>query len=222
MHFSPQVFVIKGITKCNLNKVSRYKDKLYKKDSVQRFVHDSDKIRAIISEILIRSIYCTISKKANDEIVFMKNDFGKPYINNSDDFYFNISHSSDLVVCAIDYNEVGVDVEVIQHLDNDILKRISTEKEYSILKTKENIDEYSICLWTRKEAYLKYLGTGLSEEIQSIDVINNENLDKKVQLYTKVLGEYSLSLCIEKSIDLDTIITEISINDLLAMYKKFA
>jgi 4'-phosphopantetheinyl transferase len=221
MEFSPQVFVIKGISKCNINKVSIYQDKLYKKDAVQRLVYDSDKIRAIISEILIRSIYCSISKKVNDEIVFMKNEFGKPYIKNSEDFCFNISHSSDLVVCAIDHNEIGVDVEVIQKLDNGTLKIICTENEYSILRTKENIHEFGIAIWTQKEAYLKYLGTGLSKEVKSFDVINKKNIDKNVQLYTKIIDEYSLSLCIEKNIDFDKIITEISIDKLLSMYNGF-
>ena len=44
---------------------------------------------------------------------FEKNQYGKPYLSEHPDFYFNISHSGEYVLCAIDNNPIGVDIEEV-------------------------------------------------------------------------------------------------------------
>ena len=49
------IFIIRGINDYNINKLEGYVNKLYKRDRIYRLLHDGAKVRAIISEILIRA-----------------------------------------------------------------------------------------------------------------------------------------------------------------------
>lgn len=85
----------------------------------------------------------------------------KPYIKN---IYFNISHSLNMVAIVISSEECGIDIECINQMKN--IERI--KKHFNIDSDLEFYEK-----WTRKEAYLKKLGTGIKisslfEEVQGI------------------------------------------------------
>lgn len=99
--------------------------------------------------------------------------FGKPYYENNSVF-FNISHSQDKIALIFsDYGEVGIDIEKVPKFNIfDELKNVFTlkEKEYlKHLKKKESSSE-SIRLWTEKEAYLKFLGKGITNGLTNFSV----------------------------------------------------
>ncbi|MHB8170251.1 MAG: 4'-phosphopantetheinyl transferase family protein [Thermincolia bacterium] len=54
-------------------------------------------------------------------------------------FQFNISHSGDLVVCAVDYQPVGIDVELIDKPHLEVAERFFTRDEYRDLISKEGL-----------------------------------------------------------------------------------
>lgn len=59
--------------------------------------------------------------------------FSKPYIKNSNDLYFNISHSCDWIICAWSNHEIGVDLENIRHIDLDIARVQFCNDEYTYI-----------------------------------------------------------------------------------------
>lgn len=136
-----------------------------KKYKVEKFVNKKDKIRTVIGEILIRTIIVENLKISNKYIRFNKNQYGKPYLKEYTNFNFNISHSGDYVVCAIDDKPIGIDVEEVKHIDyEEIAKNFFTTKEFEYivnrhLKFKLN-RFYEI--WTLKESYIKCCGKGVS------------------------------------------------------------
>lgn len=217
-----RVFII-DINNYNIDKLTPYVKGLYKKGKIDRFKFNADKVRAIISEILIRTIYCESKNKINDEITFVENEFGKPFIKGSEGFNFNISHSGGLVVGIFDNDEVGVDVEHIKELNIDIARNFCTDNEYSCILSKDQSckKQFIISIWTLKEAYIKYLGTGLVTSLQSFDVINKENIDPKVNLYCRRIGEYMLGICIKKYINLNQCLEEITVENLIERYNKY-
>lgn len=218
----PKIIVV-NINNYNIDDLLTYTDKLYKKDRIDRFKFNDDKVRSIISEMLIRTIYCETTNKLNKDIVFCENKYGKPFIKGSEAFCFNVAHSYDFVTGVFDNEDVGVDIEAIQGLNIDIAKSFCTDNEYnSILQQDKNkILESIISIWVLKESYMKYLGTGLSESIQSFDVITKENIPPNVMLHKKKNNNYILGICSKKQLDLDNCIEELSITELLKKYKEF-
>jgi phosphopantetheinyl transferase (holo-ACP synthase) len=109
---------------------------------------------------------------------FLKNENGKPYIEN-DGVHFSLSHTHGLAVCVVADTPVGVDCERIDaKSEADMQKfanRFFVENEINTLKNGgySPLDFYKI--WTGKEAVIKKRGSNMSD-IKKIDV-TQENLE---------------------------------------------
>ncbi|MDO4318013.1 MAG: 4'-phosphopantetheinyl transferase superfamily protein [Lachnospiraceae bacterium] len=90
------------------------------------------------------------------------NCYGKPYLEDGRCFY-SLSHSEELLVCAVSDVEVGADVEVCRPLRQDISRKILSDAEYeSYLRLpEEEKNDWLIRVWTEKESIGKLLGTGI-------------------------------------------------------------
>lgn len=98
----------------------------------------------------------------------------KPRIQNVDNLYFNLSHSGDYIVCAISDKNVGIDIQKISTLKNDIAKRFFTESENNYLATlssNEKENEF-FRIWAIKEAFIKYTGEGIARILNSFNISN--------------------------------------------------
>lgn len=148
-----------------------------KQKRISQFLNSKDAERAIISDILIRNVITSKFGIRNDKIIFNKNKWGKPFLENFNQFHFNISHSGDWVVCAIGNFEVGIDVEKIQYIDLDIPKRFFAKEEYDFLLNQDEYNRvgYFYDLWTLKESYVKAVGKGLYIPLNSFSVNIKKN-----------------------------------------------
>ncbi len=175
---------------------------------VKKFINKKDKIRTLIGEILIRTIIIENLKIDNKHIRLSKNPYGKPYLKEYPNFNFNISHSGDYVLCAIDDKPIGVDVEEIKHLEfEEIAKNFFTTREFEYIVNEDSkfqLDRFYE-LWTLKESYIKCCGQGLSIPLESfsikinkyknIKVINNnKNREHTFKLFDIELG-YKVAVC---------------------------
>ena len=139
---------------------------------VNRFRFMDDKKRTVAGEILARKAvaeWCDVSEKS---IVFDKTETGKPYAKGLP-VEFNISHSGDMVVCAVDDKPVGIDIEEIRPMDLKVAKHVCTDDELIYLfgytpteqdfayTTDHGLLTRFFKLWTSKEAYGKCMGFGL-------------------------------------------------------------
>ena len=152
-----------------------------KKQKVSRFHFDDDKKRSVIGEMLAKKAveeFCGVSA---EDIILRAGENGKPYAENAD-VNFNISHSGNLVVCAVHDKPVGIDVEQIRNIELKVAKRVYTHNELFYLFG-FNPAEEDFCLvpdekmrlrffelWTAKEAYLKYTGEGILAELKTLEV----------------------------------------------------
>lgn len=87
---------------------------------------------------------------------------GKPYFLDRPDLCFSYSHTGDLVLCAVGSRPLGADVEAV-------VPRRAALPTYSF--SREEADRWRslggnwpafYTVWTRKEAWSKYTGEGLS------------------------------------------------------------
>lgn len=92
----------------------------------------------------------------NPEIIY--NEFGKPYLKNNKEVFFNISHTKKIVVCVLANKEVGIDVEEVRTYDKKIIDKILNEEEKQKIKDDKDFIKY----WTIKEAVCKCEGTGIA------------------------------------------------------------
>nr|WP_237391871.1 4'-phosphopantetheinyl transferase superfamily protein [Paenibacillus dendrobii] len=91
--------------------------------------------------------------------------------------HFNISHSGEWVVCALDSLPVGVDVEEIKEAPFEISKRFFSREERTFLfnEAEEVRNESFYYIWTLKESYIKAIGQGLSYGLESFTVLPGSN-----------------------------------------------
>ena len=90
------------------------------------------------------------------------------------EFCFNIAHSSKLVLLAVGRDEVGVDVEKMRYVENllDMARENFSKVEYATLQRCDEADRLNAFYrcWTRKEAFVKALGTGSPSLLRAFDV----------------------------------------------------
>ena len=146
-----------------------------KKRRVDRFRFEDDKKQTVVGEMLARRAISKWCGVPEESIVFEIAEHGKPYAKDLN-VEFNISHSADMVVCAVDTNPVGVDIEKIRSVDLNTAKRIFNKDEIRyIFECLPDVEDYNhylsdaplqrfFELWTKKEAYGKLLGVGLFTE----------------------------------------------------------
>lgn len=128
------------------------------------FLKAEDKMRGIGAGLLLKYIFDNNHIKYDDLRI---NQYGKPYIENSQAIRFNISHSGDFVVCTFGNDESGVDIEKEVNCI-DVAKRFFTKEEYQRI-AHGDIDMFTR-IWTLKEAYIKELGVGFSIPLNSFEV----------------------------------------------------
>jgi len=109
----------------------------------------------------------------------------KPYLKGHD-LHFNISHSKDLVVCAIAEYPLGIDIEFNDpdiH-DPDFTFQM-TSNEFRKIQDSENKIKAFFTYWTRKEAVIKAHGAGMMLPLDSFEVINDECRIEGEKFFTK-------------------------------------
>ena len=126
-----------------------------------------------------------------------KGAHGKPYFKGSN-IYFNISHTEALQAVAIGKSEVGVDIEKIRDVNLQVASRFSNE-EYDYVMEAESSNRF-FEIWTKKEAYLKYLGTGISGGLKSFSV-----LDLPIKIMTFKKDDYIISICSESDFKIEVV-----------------
>lgn len=161
----------------NSDKVDKYIDILSDEEKNKAFSFRFSDVRGryIISHAALRLLLSEYLGKSFAEISFYTNKKGKPYIKSNHGIYFNLSHSHKISVVAISKEqEIGIDIEYLLRKINlkDIARRFFTIKENEKLDAlPENLKKEAFFrCWTRKEAYLKAKGFGISVSLKSVEV----------------------------------------------------
>ena len=139
-------------------------------DRARRFVRNVDQDRYLLGHLKMREILADYVGVGARELRFATGEFGKPELvkeQNPKKISFNISHSGErLLLGIVREARIGVDIEEIrpESATLDVAERFFTANENRDLRTlrgSEQVEGFFRC-WTRKEAYLKALGCGLS------------------------------------------------------------
>jgi 4'-phosphopantetheinyl transferase len=93
-----------------------------------------------------------------------KTEYGKPYLADYPEIFFNLSHSEGITACITEERECGIDCEKVREYRPNVMKRAFSEKEREMIENapENERDLLFFTLWTLKEAYIKAIGKGLS------------------------------------------------------------
>lgn len=134
-------------------------------------------------------------------------EYGKPFIEGCP--AFSLSHSKTAIAVAVASSvaegEIGIDIECIdRRLDDGLIRRTMNDEEQHRIALSDDKARAFIRLWTQKESYLKYVGTGIID-----DLTGALNAAREVALITYEPADrnYICTLCVGLgSVDLKRLI----------------
>jgi 4'-phosphopantetheinyl transferase len=143
-----------------------------------RFVHDRDRSRFIVTRARLRRLLAERLDVRPESVELAYGAHGKPALAPrlaGATLRFNVSHCDDVAVFAFaSGREVGIDVEAVRVMEDadDVAARFFSRAEndaYRALDPRDRPQGFFNC-WTRKEAFVKALGSGLSHPLDRFDV----------------------------------------------------
>ena len=134
-----------------------------------RFRFERDRERFIVAHGVLRDLISRYLEVEPGQISYACNEFGKPDLSPKfgSRLNFNLSHSAGIALIAITADaDVGIDVERIrtrfEYADFARFFFSAAENEYLMNLPRDHRTEAFFSCWTKKEAYLKACGKGLS------------------------------------------------------------
>jgi 4'-phosphopantetheinyl transferase len=143
-----------------------------------RFHFQHHREHFIVARGVLRFILSRYLDSTPELIRFSYNRYGKPALDTTagdESLRFNVSHSGGLALYAVTRDhEIGLDIEAVRadFASLEIAERFFSASEVatlSALPAEQQTAAFFNC-WTRKEAYIKALGEGLSHSLQSFAV----------------------------------------------------
>lgn len=135
--------------------------------------------------LLFRGI--KLFNKDYDERNIKYTKYKKPYFEDKE-IQFNISHSGEMVVCALTDTcniGIGIDIELLCNIPIEDFKPQMTKNEWkNIIMSPNKINSF-YSYWTKKEAAIKAHGNGLHIPLDSFEIIQNKTNINKECFYLK-------------------------------------
>jgi 4'-phosphopantetheinyl transferase len=137
-----------------------------------RFARDRD--RFVLGRSFLRTLLGTYTGEDPSRVRLGETEAGKPFLAERADVHFNISHCEDRGVLAVAGRPVGVDLERVREVADAeaIAVKMFGDAEVEALRAysaAERSEAFLRC-WTRKEAFVKGKGVGLSTPLRSFEV----------------------------------------------------
>jgi 4'-phosphopantetheinyl transferase len=142
----------------------------------RRFRFERDRNRYIVGRASLRRLLGLYVAEKPRKLRFSYSEYGKPSLSSpSNGVSFNLSHSDGLAVFVVCRGaDVGIDIEHMNDrpVREKVAERFFSPGEVRVLRALPEGAQPAAFLrcWTRKEAYLKARGDGLTLRLDSFDV----------------------------------------------------
>jgi 4'-phosphopantetheinyl transferase len=144
-------------------------------DRAGRFYFEKHRRHFVIGRGFLRDVIGRYLQQQPEALRFAYGAYGKPSLAGEQTLRFNMSHSHEVALLAVARGaELGVDVEHVRadFATENIARRYFSMVEvdaFNRLSRDEQVAAFFRC-WTRKEAYIKAIGKGLSQPLDQFDV----------------------------------------------------
>lgn len=131
----------------------------------------------------------------------------KPYLKESPEIFFNLSHSGTIAMAVFGDRELGCDVERVGKPDLRVAQRFFAPEETKVLEKIQEEKEQALMFyrfWTLKESFLKVTGKGIRMPLQEFCIhlgppvwVEREHGAENYGFAELSLPGYGASLCVE-------------------------
>lgn len=201
-----KIFILKlpaKVEKAEFRNIERFLTNS-RKERISKIKRNSEIIKTAFSELLIKYIIFNEFNIEPNSIEFEFNEYGKPSIINMDNFYYNVSHSCNYIICAYDSNPLGIDIEKIRDVNMDISYRFFAKNEYNYIMNSIDKRDCFFNIWTLKESYIKAVGKGMKiglnsfsvmDDKENIEINDNYNEGRYFLKQYNMLNFYKIAVC---------------------------
>lgn len=169
-------------------------------ETMFKYKKENDKINYSITKAIVNLFFSKVKKVNYQEIKWQHGTYNKPYIRNHLGINFNISHTTGCSIVTFSRNNIGVDIENLKrNIDYSEIKNNFFMNSEKILTLNDFYKH-----WVSKEAYLKYKGVGLTQSLESVEVIDENDsvvkvIDRKNNIQKEILifekENYIFAIC---------------------------
>ena len=143
------IYLSEGVSYDELTDIAYVTDE--DREAAERYLRDEDKVLHLVSAYFKRKY---VGK-------WVVSESGKP---TTQDKFFNVSHCSGAVVFVQADADVGIDVEKLRGVMEDLKRYVSSDEEFAGILTSEDF----FGVWTAKESLVKAEGSGIKMKPQDI------------------------------------------------------
>lgn len=170
-----------------------------------RYRFRNDRVQSLLAYILLRiGLYeeygiCHMPKIGISETK-------KPFLEEYPQIHFNLSHCKNGVACGIADSPLGVDIQHYVEFKDGVAAYFMTPSEIQRAK-QGNADVEFTRIWTLKESYGKWSGSGICYDMTKQEIKENERLDGCIS-QSRLLENFIISVTAAKHMDLLELRTE--------------
>lgn len=140
-----------------------------------KFHFEDDRLRFALGRFLTRSVLGRELARMPETIQFTYTDRQRPVFADADGISFSITHARDLVAVAfVKDARIGIDIEYMERKVDllGVAEKILSDDDFQVFQALPEDEKVSAFfrVWTRKEAYLKATGEGLTDALKKISV----------------------------------------------------
>lgn len=136
----------------------------------QSYYFEKDRNRFIICRALLKFILAEETGLDVFKIDIKTDRNKKPYLLSQPQLFFNMSHVGDYAVIALDKNNIGVDIELLDKHHNiiEMMPQVFSKREIDFVLNAVDKKYTFYKFWTRKEAIVKASGKGIDNDFLKI------------------------------------------------------
>lgn len=148
-----------------------------RKAHIDRLHRQEDRVRSLAAEALV---YQLLRQLGIPGAQLCRRENGQPYLSGCD-LHVSISHSGQMVACAVSDQPVGIDIEQIRPIKARLCRHVCTREEMDYVWQGLPPADDTQCqdkavltrffeIWTGKEAYFKKQGTGITD-LRAVNIL---------------------------------------------------
>lgn len=157
-----------------------------RKLKILKYSSELDRRLSLYSSLLLRKQLSEKLKISNSSLKFFYPENKKPILLNNLKYNFSIAHSGNTIISLISDKCIGCDVEKIRTFPINLANKIfhsSEIKDLEKITNEKQKFEYFFEIWTKKEAYSKYKGNGIYNNLKSLNTKEKKFLSWKENGY---------------------------------------
>ena len=197
--------------------LEKYRETLdeHELDRARRFHFEKHRRGFTVGRGVLRQLLSQYLDAKPEEIRLSYGAYGKPELSGEHEnsrLRFNMSHSHEMALFAFaEDRELGVDVEHIRSdfASDEVARRFFSRREvetFNAIPQQQQVTAFFKC-WTRKEAFIKVIGLGLSQALDKFDVtlelpaallwVSGDDASRWSLYDLEVGGDYAGALAVE-------------------------